>query len=582
MNLYSKRKISFTFLLLIIISVQLAIVTTSCNNNPFSGKSEGVSTNEDSISFEEGELILKEIPDKEGMSIKGFVHCNGEGISNVVVSDGFELTTTDSNGIYYLPSKKVNAYVFISVPGNYEVPEINKLPQFFKRLSGGDAVEQKDFSLIKVNNDQHVLITMADMHLANRNDDLLQFRTKFLPDVNASIEHYKAEGKKVYGLTLGDMSWDSYWESNNFALPDYLAEMRKINCTVFNVMGNHDNDIHNSGDFQTAEPYRKTVGPNYYSFNLGKAHYVVLDNIEYINTGGTEAKSGKGNYLEVIVDNQMEWLKKDLASINDKSLPLFIAMHCPLYDNPEVEKNGQIKSIPSLVNGDELIAALGDFSDVHILSGHTHINYTVEGSASLMEHNTAAICATWWWTGKSGYSGNHICIDGSPGGYGVWEINEDQLKWRYKGINKDQNYQFRTYDLNKLRITAEEFAPNLSEESLAKYTGEYANLNEKNEVLINVWGYDPDWKIQVTEEGKDLDVTRVSAMDPLFIISYMVKRLNEGKRPSFSSSTRQTAHMFKVTASGPATTLQINVTDRFGNLYTETMKRPKKFTYLMN
>ena len=66
-----------------------------------------------------------------------------------------------------------------------------------------------------------------------------------------------------------------------------------------------------------------------------------------------------------------------------------------------------------------------------------------------MEHNTAAVCATWWWTGKSGYAGNHICKDGSPGGYGVWEIDGTDARWFYKSMGKPQNYQFRSYDLNR-------------------------------------------------------------------------------------------------------------------------------------
>jgi hypothetical protein len=36
--------------------------------------------------------------------------------------------------------------------------------------------------------------------------------------------------------------------------------------------------------------------------------------------------------------------------------------------------------------------------------------------------------------------------------------------------------------------------------------------------------------------------------------------------------------MFKVTASSANSTLDIKVTDRFGNVYTETMTRPKAFT----
>jgi hypothetical protein len=74
----------------------------------------------------------------------------------------------------------------------------------------------------------------------------------------------------------------------------------------------------------------------------------------------------------------------------------------------------------------------------------------------------------------------------------------------------------------------------------------------------------------------------VSAKDPLHIISYEAKRLNVGAVPTSSFVTGNTAHMFRVTASSATSTLEIKVTDRFGNLYTETMTRPKELTYTMN
>jgi hypothetical protein len=201
-----------------------------------------------------------------------------------------------------------------------------------------------------------------------------------------------------------------------------------------------------------------------------------------------------------------------------------------------------------------------------------------------MEHNIAAVCATWWWTGKSGYAGNQICKDGSVGGYAVWEIDNADLEWYYKSIGYDKNYQFRTYDLNTIHITAEKYAPaanNTYAGKLAGYAGVYASSNSNNEVLINVWGYDKNWTVDVSEGATPLTVTRVSQKDPLHIISYEAKRLNVNAEPTSSFITNNTSHLFKVTASSPTSTLSIKVTDSFGNEYTETMTRPKNFDYGM-
>ncbi|MDR0729361.1 MAG: calcineurin-like phosphoesterase family protein [Prevotellaceae bacterium] len=524
-------------------------------------------------------VLVIDIPDRAGMTVKGMVYSNTTGVAGVVVSDGYEVTTTDANGIYYLPSEKKTGYVFISVPGNYEVANNVNAPQFFKRLSGGAAVEQKDFALQPANNDKHVLLAMADMHLANRNSDLSQFG-HFLTDVNGVIASYVAAGTKVYGLTLGDQTWDLYWYERSFALPEYIPWMNKINCTVFNAMGNHDNDPYCSTDWMGEQSYRNVIGPTYYSFNIGKVHYVVLDNIEWVNTGGAQGMVGERNYNDVLAADQIDWLKKDLATVADKSAPLVVAMHIPLYRMPNVNNS----AVYQLTNGAAFTNCLTGFTNVHILSGHTHINYTVEPSTALMEHNTAAICATWWWTGAANYAGNHICRDGSVGGYAVWEIDRGNLQWYYKSIGYDRNYQFRTYDLNTIHITADKYAPSANAAYAAKlpgFAGSYATANTTNEVLINIWGYEKDWTIEVKEGATPLQVTRVSAKDPLHIISYEAKRLNVNADPTSSFVTLNTSHLFKVTASSPTSTLSIKVTDRFGNNYTETMTRPKQFTYTM-
>lgn len=519
------------------------------------------------------------IPDKTGMTIKGVIHAQGVGLANVIVSDGVEVTKTDSEGIYYLSSKKENQYVFVSIPGNYEVETNKSAPMFYKPLTKpAIQVEVQDFKLIPVDNNKHVVMTMADLHLAGRNGDVSQFETGFLKDVNSTIQAYQSSGTKVYGLTLGDLTWDLYWYANKYFLSDYLVQMNKINAPVFNVIGNHDNDPYIANDLLSEAAYRNIIGPTYYSFNLGKVHYIVLDNVEYNNVGAANGIIGDREYRGKITTDQIAWLKKDLAMIEDKSTPIIVGMHVQLNNNPSLSGPTQI-STARLDNSAEFISAFSSFSNVNVLTGHTHINYKVENSNTLMEHNTAAVSATWWWTGRADHGDNHIATDGSPGGYGIWEFNNRDIKWLYKGIGHDKNYQFRAYDLNKVHITAAKYAPASTDALLATQATGYTTVNNKNEVLINVWGYDQQWKVEVTENGATLPVTRVSVLDPLHIISYSAKRLQFNASVTFP--TTKTAHMFKVTASNATNSLQIKVTDRFQNVYTETMIRPKEFTYLM-
>lgn len=106
---------------------------------------------------------------------------------------------------------------------------------------------------------------------------------------------------------------------------------------------------------------------------------------------------------------------------------------------------------------------------------------------------------------------------------------------------------------------------------------DYSTVGE-NAVYINVWAYEPGWTVTVTENGTPLDVKQVwSKKDPLHSISYDIPRgaANNGTLIFPSTSCM---HMFEVTASSASSTLEISVTDRFGNVSTESMTRPKALT----
>jgi hypothetical protein len=521
------------------------------------------------------------IPDVSGKNIKGIIYCNGRGIPNVVVSDGVEVTKSDANGIYYLQSEKKHGYVFISVPSNYEVATVNKLPQFYKPVAGITTVNQCDFELFESNNENYVVVAMADLHLANRNSDISQFKTGFYAEVAAYANQVKNSGKKIYGLTLGDMTWDAYWYSNSYSLPNYVNDIDGIGFQIFNTMGNHDNDPYQVGDFDAEAAFKSKIGPSYYSFNLGKIHYVVLDDISYINTGGSQGVVGDRNYTGSITSEQLSWLSKDLSEVADKTKPLVIAMHIPLYTITGIDAQGKDKLALNLTgSGSSLINVLSQFSNVKILSGHTHVNKNMEISNNLYEYNIASVCATWWWTGRSDYGNNHIAPDGSTGGYGIIEVEGNTFKYKYKGIGINKG--FRAYDRNMIEITNDKYAPNATGSyavSAAAYPGEYSNKSISNNVLINVFNWDSACTLEVKENGKTLNITRKFVKDPLHIISYPMKRFNLNAEPSFDSVT--TSHMFEVTASNATSTLEIKLTDRFGNVYTENMTRPKPFTLSM-
>lgn len=508
----------------------------------------------------------------EESNVYGIVSCGKARLKDVVVSDGYEVVRTDENGLYQFKSEKKNKYVFISVPSGYETLSDGVLPKFHKALTQPATVaERADFSLVE-SGDQtnHTMLVFGDIHLANRTNDAAQFRT-FVYDVNDWLA--KNPGKKVYGLTLGDMTWDIYWVVNKMDLTNYLEAMKQIEgIQIWHTMGNHDHSCYLSGDFGSAAPYREIVGPTYYSFNIGNVHYAVLDDIVADNTGNYDDDSHGRNHVASLTNDNLEWLRKDLAYVS-RDTPVVVAMHAPLY-------NDNASNTVSVGGGSSLVDILKPYSQVQVLTGHTHKMYNADKLASdhIYEHNTGAVCATWWWTGKN-YPGIHIGQDGAPGGYRIVDVAGKDFSWVYKPTGAGTDLQFRTYDRNSINLSYENAVPNASAAGKLKYAlyaSEWMTPSTDNYVYINVWNYDPSWTVTVTENGKSLDVERTTVYDPLHVLSYTAKSIDGGSTsPTFPTSVNR--HTFKVKASSATSTLVIVVKDRFGNEYREEMTRPKAF-----
>lgn len=508
-----------------------------------------------------------EVNPKDGYNIYGIITCGDEGVPGVVVSDGLEVTVTDENGVYYLASKEYNQTVFMSVPSGYEAASNGVLPKFHKKVDGNPSTtERADWTLTKVDNADHIMYVLGDMHLANRNRDLAQFAV-FTDDLQKSVSANNT--KRQYALTLGDMTWDLYWYDNKYDLYSYVETINSSlsGLQIFHTIGNHDHEMNMAGDFNTVNAYKNAVAPTYYSFNIGNVHYVVLDNILCTNDG-----TGSRTYESSLTADQIEWLRKDISYV-DKSKIIVITMHAHLYNEGGTAKMEFASELENICSG----------YTTHVLTAHTHVIYNNDklSSKGIYHHNSGAICGTWWWTGYY-TSGLGLCKDGSPSGYYVYEMKGDDVKWRLKPTARDFNHMFRTYDRNEIVLSGANFTPSADaskKSAFEKSASHWVAASSDNYVYINVFDYDPSWKVEVTENGKALTPEVVKVKDPLHLAAYEAKRYNANANPtsSFLASTVNT-HIFRVKASSATSTLEIKVTDRFGNTATESMKRPKAFS----
>uniref|UniRef100_UPI004026C2B4 calcineurin-like phosphoesterase C-terminal domain-containing protein n=1 Tax=Alistipes shahii TaxID=328814 RepID=UPI004026C2B4 len=516
-----------------------------------------------------------------GTTVYGIVSSAGVGVENVVVSDGAEVTVTNEKGIYQLKSAKKWGYVFISVPSGYEVPSVGVLPQFHRALkNSADVVERADFKLEKVDGqDSYKIFMLGDMHLANRTGDLGQF-AQFTSDLTDYMTRHK--GEKMYALTLGDMTWDLYWYSNSYYFPQYLNTINSQikNLQIFHTMGNHDNDFQTRSDYDAAVKYVDQICPTYYSFNIGKVHYVVMDDIDCSSYDGTESR----NYVASLSAEQLDWLAKDLSHV-DKTTPVVVAMHAQVF----YPTTSGFKIDHDQVNTLRLFDILDGYT-VRFVTGHTHKLFNVTPDAPIVdghnfrEYNSGSVCASWWWSGNL-TPGIHIGTDGTPGGYGIWDVTGTDFQCLYKSTGWPEEYQFRSYDLNNVHFSMADvpLMPSDISASVKNAYMQYVNAypqNNDNEVLINIWNWNSDWTLSVVDENrKTLPYTEVWAYDPLHIAALSVKRFNNaGLKSTPSFITDKFTHFFKVKADDADTDLVITVKDEFGNEWTENMQRPKAFS----
>lgn len=523
-----------------------------------------------------------EIPEKDGCSLRGVVFAGEDGVPGVWVSDGVNFTQTDENGYYWLESDKRYGYVFVCLPSGY-VPATgsNIVPGYWKTVSIDPHLsEQCNFELKAVDNTNHQVLFAADLHLSNRGigdaglNDIEMFKQGFVADSEALAEAY---GGNTYLITLGDLTWDIHWYKQNYMPADYVKTLKDYKIPVFNCMGNHDNNPYVQNEPLGSKVYRNTVAPSHYSFDLGGVHYIIVDDIEWVNTGGANGLVGERNYVERVDDTQLEWLRKDLSHVSDKSKPIVLCSHSQFYQN----RNKDGKPTRYLQNADAVLDCFNGFSNVHVMTGHAHLSMIMEIRDNVFEHNVAAVCETWWQSSSaSGLQGRGINRDGTPAGYYVFELKGGDLKWYYKSIGFDKSLQFRAYNMNDVlrarwsNYLSKQDGGRDGDASVNCY--DYPHLEDVDNVIyINVWDWDSQWNIEASEEGTPLTVTRIYDRDPLHTLTNDVPLGKTGALVAEKASI-YTPHMWQIVTDDPESDVTIKVTNRFGEVFEQTMTGRKK------
>ena len=453
--------------------------------------------------------------------IRGVVKAGRRGLANVAVSDGETIVSTNGNGSFELISSGHQPFVHVSMPSGYEIPksQTGTANMFYPIVPNAKGEMRAEFDLMKMDgsDENHAFIVFADPQTQDEYEMNL-FQTETIPD---SIKTIAALGdRSVFGVSCGDIMFDHLE-----LYPEYEKGVKQTNVPFFQVVGNHDMNYKGAVDEASTETFSSFFGPTYYSFDRGEIHYVVLDNVFWNGAG----------YLGYLNGTQLNWLQADLARV-EKGKTVVVFNHIPVLCS-QYKRQGEGSPSPSVsVTNREAFYRLLEPFNAHIISGHTHEQEHVFEHGT-HEHVLGAACGAWW--------SGPICFDGTPNGYGVFEADGSELKWRHKGTGHPDDYQIRVY-----RRGIDPSAP--------------------NEIVANVWDWDPEWKVVWYENGQRKgEMSRRIGLDPLSVELHTGADLPPRRT---WVEPMKTSHIFYAPVSEGVTDVRVEATDRFGRVYSATME----------
>lgn len=359
------------------------------------------------------------------------------GIKGVGVSNGAEVVLTDEHGKYVLPIGK-DDIVFVIKPSGYQVamngdnlPKsyyIHKplgSPKFKYKgvLPTGNLPKSVDFALHKqVENDDFKILVLGDPQVLDQRE--VGFFNKSILSEIAQVKD------AVFGLTLGDMVQEDLGLST-----DYKKMIASLKLPWYNVLGNHDLNMDATVDSLHDETFEADFGPANYSFNYGKAHFILLDNNVY-----PDPRGGRGLWAGY-TKKQFRFLENDLKHVKKDQL-IIIANHIQMnIVNENSFRKEDRQQLFDLFNG---------YSNVLVLSAHTHNNqqffYKKENGwpneTPLHEYNVGATCGNWY-SGKINDRGvaESTMSDGTPVGFVTLNISGNKYQADYKVSGKPKDYQ---------------------------------------------------------------------------------------------------------------------------------------------
>lgn len=445
--------------------------------------------------------------------VKGTVKCGAEPLAGVLVTDGYGFAATDEKGDFAFEANDDALFIQLVTPRGYLAPPEGGIPRFYRPFCAKTC--RYDFQLNRwpESTGCYELLAIADPQ-PKTDTHFERLCTEIIPPLQAETAAKAAAETPQAALILGDIVWDS---------PQLMGKVKEqlasLSVPIYPVIGNHDHDLTKSTDREATANYRNHFGPTYYAFDLGRTHYIVLDNIIYY---------GKKKYDEQIDSAQLAWAVEYVKRL-PRCSRVCIAMHAPLM------KSWLDFHVMESATG--LLDALAGY-DVHFITGHTHLNSNYDVRDGVLEHNVAQICGNLWW--------DPINWDGTPKGYQVFRESGDEFEWYYQSLGETATKQLRVWK-----------------------PGQVAACPGK--VVAKAWNWDPHWTLVWYEDGRYRGAMQRTTLDDPDYAAHLDSLIAAGRKIAKAQRVRNTNFYFTARPSSEARQIVVVATDRFGHRYTETI-----------
>ena len=527
------------------------------------------------------------------ITVKGLVYGGGnEKLAGVVISDGLLCVQTDETGYFELDSDLSRTkFIMASIPSGYTAPtDANGLPIFYHRVTDeerakGEVVHTFEFYPITNNPERYTLIVGADPQPRASGagfDNIAYHSLEICDDFYRDMREKRATitDRNVYGMMLGDIVHE------NMALFDnYIVGLKTLGFPMFNIIGNHDNDKKSANDAEGRHSFEEKLGPTYYSFNIGKQHYIVLDNLIMKKESNGELTA----YDQGLTDEIWQWLQNDLAYV-DFSTTIMVAAHSPMF----MQTSMSDRSSGATGHRSDYANLFAKYDKVHAWAGHSHstFNYVYPESSKLknLEVHTVARSTGELWT-------NEWEANGTPRGYTVVEVDGDDISWYFKptiyqtgkltGKSPTPEYKYRDWTFDESGIAKFSDGTTLSESYQMKVykPGEYHNTfkemvedekgNKTNKyIYVAVFLWDEKWEVP-TYNGQKM--SKVGYKDAYSLMTYEIKdhyytsgyKLKDYE--SYKPADQDIHYIFRAYEQKSSGSGVVKVKDRFGNEYSSTV-----------